>query len=63
GSSRSKPVISTTEDEDSDSDYNAEIDTEADVEASEIGSSEIETNVGTIARSTRTIRAPARLQD
>ncbi|PNY18017.1 copia-type polyprotein [Trifolium pratense] len=59
GSSSSKPVMSLTEDEDSDSDPDAE----AGAEAPEIGSPNTEATVGTRARSTRTIRAPARLQD
>ncbi|MCI77056.1 hypothetical protein A2U01_0098326, partial [Trifolium medium] len=50
GSSSSKPVMSLTEDEDSNSDSSAE----TDAVASEIGSSEIEANIGTRARSTRT---------
>ncbi|MCI80171.1 hypothetical protein A2U01_0101442, partial [Trifolium medium] len=52
-------VMSSTEDEDSDNDPNAE----AVAEAPEIGSPNTETNGGTRARSTRTIRASARLQD
>ncbi|PNX61021.1 hypothetical protein L195_g060467, partial [Trifolium pratense] len=50
----SRPVISTTEDEDSDSDCTAETSEAADAEASEIG---------TRARSSRARKTPARLQD
>ncbi|MCI26128.1 hypothetical protein A2U01_0047322, partial [Trifolium medium] len=54
-SSSSKPMISSIADEDNDSDSN--------VETPEIESLNVEANVETRARSTRTRQAPARLQD